>query len=114
MVVQVDLHAADIDEPDAAGLQFADGGNCFRPRREEPACTLRVDRPGPGRDRAGSGIPAPGFDEPDGHKQAGRQALGSFRRSDGGPTRVALARCSACLGDGRVRKKQRQRHAECS
>jgi hypothetical protein len=52
MLLQIDLHAADIDGADTARLQRLDGGNRIGFRREERAYAFGIDGPWPGHNHA--------------------------------------------------------------
>ena len=66
VVMQVHLHAADINDAHAARLQLPHMGNGCLSRWEIFALPLSVDGPGPGGDLAGfRGAPA-GFNPPNG------------------------------------------------
>jgi hypothetical protein len=56
VVVQIHLHAADINDAHATGLQLPNMGNGCLSRWEIFALPLGVDRPGPGGEMPGFGV----------------------------------------------------------
>jgi hypothetical protein len=83
-MMQVHLHAADINDPHAAGLQLPDMGNGCLSCWEKFALPLCVYRPGPGGELAGFGVAPAGFNPANGLQQPARQICASFSLGNGG------------------------------
>lgn len=88
VVVQVDLHAADVDRADALGLQGTDGGQGGAFGGEVVAGAFGVDGPGPRGDVAAA-IGAAAFDAGNGGHQHGRDGGGALGGEDGVAALVA-------------------------
>lgn len=104
VMVQVDLHAADVDRADPLGLKGANGSQGRVLGGEVMAGALGVDGPGPGGDVAAA-IGAAAFDAGDGGHEHGRNRAGAFGGEDGVAALVARRepgrlRCAGAWGQG--------------
>ena len=72
VVMQVHLHAADINDAHPTGLQLPDMGNGCLSRWEIFALPLRICGPGPGGELASFGVSTAGFNPANGLQQAAR------------------------------------------
>ena len=104
MVLQADLHAADVDRADPARAQCHDRFDRIGFAVEISAHALGVDRPWPGTGAAGGGIAPPALHAADRGQQLRRDPVAAFRRGDGGPALLARPLRRPRVGQGNRRR----------